>query len=166
MAQRAASPLWSSASQPGQPLSMPASQPTRRASQPASQPASLIHGCSGQSVTFRSHLAQTESTPKNLPCQPASRLAGPLGASQPTNQPARTARALMRHDHDDSWKSDFVQSGISRVDRLSTPCHLHNNACSVWRRCAACCDLAALASLGVESLVVASIYPSFNPDGN
>ena len=53
----------------------------------------------------------------------------------------------MRHDHDESWKSNCVQSGISRADRLSTPCHLHNNAFSVWRRCAACCDLAALASL-------------------
>ena len=49
----------------------------------------------------------------------------------------------MRHDHDDSWKSNLVQSGISRADRLSHPCHLHNNAFSVWRRCAASCDSAA-----------------------
>ena len=56
--------------------------------------------------------------------------------------PAPAQGALVRHDHDDSWKFNVVQFGISRADRLSTPCHLHNNAFSVWRRCAACCDSA------------------------
>ena len=93
LVQRAASPLWSSASQPGEPPSMPASprQPANQESQPASQPASLIHGCNGQSVTFRSHLAQTESTPKNLPCQLACKVGSHfrrIFEMQPASQPA------------------------------------------------------------------------------
>lgn len=52
----------------------------------------------------------------------------------------RTLGALVRHKHDKGWKSNSVQFRISRSDLLSTPCHVHNNEFSVWRRCAVCCD--------------------------